>query len=307
MDDFLKKMKKKDRKRLKKRIMEEVDYYLGYWDKLTPKEINLLLAGEADAFFGELWERFSEAINDTELDHTLEVVKDFDDELRVAWRRYWGSEKGYAPVEAVWAARDRGWYPTVNVEYNRLIRNTSAFVALILEPDYQSFYYGGDCYDYLEGILELLQVNPASLNEHYNFDEPLPDIPERDNPSVDPHDFIECCLNTPHSGVWAIMTGQRNLPELAEVAKSMKEGVVVKKGARIIPHDYFRGASGLNFRLTRDLFIPGEMLHSLRNDGDYRYGIQACCGMVNDAWEAGIGLYVSEFAGEIHPGVKEEG
>jgi hypothetical protein len=148
-------------------------------------------------------------------------------------------------------------------------------------------------YEDYRNALGLLYINPRKFSDSFEITPKWPNYTWRDGKEkCDPDEFFESIFNTCYSGRLVIMAGyQLDLKGFSENIKVVKEeGFILKAGASIIPHDFINGASGLPFYTTKDIKIKPEMIYDIYNDGQYRYGIQACCGYIDEAWESIIEL-----------------
>lgn len=225
--------------------------------ELSNEQIDQLLAGKRDDVEMDAW--------DNSVDHTF-YLED--------WARGYIAKEHGVPEKELYEH-----YPIVDLRFDWVINNSTVYLAvpLIGEEDFghSPTGYGGEYEDY-EHELKVLGVNP-----HLMYNE-WPDLPERDDPLIDPDQLYELWNNL--AFYWSVymilLDGTDILLEAYREGKITSN--VVKKGATVTLHDYVNGASSVEACLRRDVKIdPADIF----NDGGSRYGIQACCSLYAGAWD----------------------
>lgn len=173
--------------------------------------------------------------------------------------------------------RDEGVYPIIGFDLERMARYTNAYLAIQLPPEH---IYGWEDYEDVEDELEFFGINPADLAEYFPEIE-WPDIQGR-TPLISVRGIVEGWVNFFYGGYWHVMLdAQETLRLLIRGELDLSAKMTLKKGANIILHDYWNGSSSINTQTLADIQVDTGELY---NDGGNRYGIQACCGMVDEAW-----------------------
>ncbi len=172
--------------------------------------------------------------------------------------------------------RDWGAYPPVDIDIERMIRNTTAYIAMRLDVEHVMYWQD---YEEVEDELEFFGINPAELNEWYP-EVDWPDIPERTTPLISAEEIVKSWANFYSAGYWYVMLdGKETL--LTVYRGELREKMTLKDKATIIPHDYWNGCSGIDCITLRDTEVETEQIF---NDGDSNYGIQRTNGLVDWAW-----------------------
>ncbi len=260
-----------------------LEMYWDYRDEFSKENVSKILAGKLDEVIDELWEWNVDYVSEMEwsaAEEALKIAGIYKDETDEA---VWD--------ELVCDVRD---HITIDMNLWRLFANTSAYVGIELDADIivDSYSYHLE-YDDYRNALGLLYINPRKFSDAFDITPKFPNYPWRDGKEkCKPDDFIESICNTFYSGRLVIMMGyQLDLENFSKnMTKIKEEGFTLKVGARVVPHDFINGASGVEFFTTGDIKIKPEMIYDIYNDGKCRYGIQACCGYIDSAWESVIEL-----------------
>ena len=264
-----------------------------YWDRsneLNSKQISQLISGECD--IDEIvWDMISCSgyecdMNKTAIMNHLEAAY-HDGEIES------DSSAGRFYSDVLWDDYNDQWggcyYPMIDYNAGQLVRNSSAYIGLSLDMNHDhglGYFLGIE--DYLDE-LEALNIDPASMTEHLDFNGEVPSHPERrGHEAVPPETLAEMWENCFYPGSYTVMLTGTDLAQLLEdIPEAEKRGITIEKGTRIIIHDYLNGASSTSGELGRDWFIPADMISKFYNDSACKYGIQACCGFCSYVWDGG--------------------
>jgi hypothetical protein len=232
---------------------QTIEYYWDSRDKLGADDIGLILAGEAYAVGSQI------------RDWSLEYECEAEDALRQE-----ATERFCVRVEDL-----DGVYPMVDVNLKGLVRNSRAYVTARLGIEHITTPYEPREYEDVAQELERLHVNPSDMNDNW------PNI-ERADPLIAPEELKEAWLNCFYPGEWVALLDGAQVLELALEGR-MEEIKGVKAGASITIYDYVNGAGSTLHTLQHD--CPVE---SVYHDGADRYGVQACYGLVTQAWNGEV-------------------
>lgn len=258
-----------------------VEIYVDYRDELSEKQVELILEGKAD-----------EARDDV-----VDQAYGWDDNLSYYWEQC--REETGASQDDIddWLA-DEGFYPGYSLDdhsWRQLLSNTRVNIIGTVwdaEFNFNNWAYGGPVnYSDVKNTLKLLGINPylfkklrsgGSMSGGDKLRGYFPDMPNR-VPVIEPSDLWDNLL-TLYDGVVNFCFS--DLEEIAEVLASNSKNVTIKKGTNIVIYDFGGGAGITETQLTADLTIPRKMIE-LKNDKDYRYGIQECYGFTDNFWQQG--------------------
>lgn len=171
---------------------------------------------------------------------------------------------------------DHGVYVSIDFRLDKLARQTRAYFAVALPIEHDAYW---EDYADVRDELEFFGIDPAELREWY------PNVrwyacPTRKNPLIKVKDLVDGWINCFYGGYWYVMLEAESVLELA--LKGELDGkLTVEKGANLIIHDYFNGASSMNAFTLREIEIDAKKIF---DDGHDRYGIQSCCGFIDEAW-----------------------
>jgi len=153
----------------------------------------------------------------------------------------------------------------------------------------------------LQKILDIFEINPRDwakmIGDDKNFD--YPDISERNNPVVEPKDFVAAVRDLSGDFGHVVIGASMRLSDLIEGALSgtlpwivdennMSKTLTLPAGAEVMLHNYASGSGSIGeMQLKRDLKVPVSRCLPTY-DGQYGYGIDEIFGLGNDAyWEEG--------------------
>jgi len=173
-------------------------------------------------------------------------------------------------------------YPIVSIDLERIARYTNAYLALRLPVEhYAPQWTAAEYQDFMEE-LEWLGVNPTDIAKFFQTSGRWYDCPTRTDPLVKPKDLVDVWTNCFYVGNWYAMLKASDILDLV-VRGELQERMTLKKGARLVIHDYLNGASSTDCNTLRDIEVETKYIF---NDGENRYGIQSCCGYCDYAWES---------------------
>lgn len=176
--------------------------------------------------------------------------------------------------------------PFVNHNLDTLLRHTWIEVGLettIAAPDMR--WDTSLDYDSLSGILEALGLNPEAVGQYIEIED-APDLPDRTDPAVTPKAFAEAVVNGPYGGPLVALLTNRQLSRLYRQRDAILEnGITLKAGTNLVFQNFGVGATSTLMPLQRDLTLAPDQIESIYADGAMRYGIQATCGLVGEAWD----------------------
>jgi hypothetical protein len=124
--------------------------------------------------------------------------------------------------------------------------------------------------------LKQLGVNPHDVNEEW------PDMPERNDPLIAPDELKELWINHSYGGEYVALLDSRDVLRAA-LKGDLDEYTILKAGATVTIHDFSVGASSVLVDTQRDVEIDPDKIY---NDKMCRYGVQATCGLVAQAWDS---------------------
>lgn len=239
-----------------------------FWDcrdGLGKEGITSLLAGKVLDLENELWEDSIEYISELE-DWTLKEA------VFYAYPRLERDD----PIDGLlYNLRDLVDV-SVDMDIERLVKNTNAYICVQLPAEHDSYWRE---YSDVKDELEYFGINPAELREFFP-EVRWYDCPTRKNPLLKTRDLVEAWVNCGYSGYWHAMLDAQSVLELA-LADKLNGKLRLKAGANLIIHDYWNGASSMNEPLLVDIEVEAKEIY---HDGENRYGIQSCCGFIDDAW-----------------------
>jgi hypothetical protein len=264
-------------RRIPERVAREVaettvQVYWGRGESLSKDQVSALLDGEKDLFDLEV------ELLDLNLDYSWQLEKDATE--RVLSEH--GRQEGYEEFHTQYPDT----YPLIDINLDQLLRNTRAYIGLRLDIELPRYELAPED---LQPTLDLLGVSAEELVQYIEIEDiEYAKEPETEQ-AVTTKDLAETLVNCYYSGVWVAMLGQADFRELLKNReKIIQEGITLEKGTNLIIHNFFHGASSTHVTLTRDLYVSPEQIDRLYDDGARRYGIQACCGFVADAWAGGF-------------------
>lgn len=232
---------------------QTIEMWWGRGSKLTKDQVTLLVERGEQGLHevqGEIWE--------------LNI--DYIAEQEHAWRER-AAERFDVDAEKLW--------PEMEIDYNlsSLIRGTWPYIAVTLGIRHEVY---GDTIDYehVEKELEKLGVNPADVRDDW------PDMPERDDPLLDPDEVLDLWVNWYREGTYvALLHGQDVLRAI--IKGDLDERTVLEKGATVTIYNFAVGGGSVLAYTNRPFSIdPDDIYH----DGKSKWGIQSCYGLVGEVW-----------------------
>lgn len=259
---------------MNKKKIEEIQKYLDdhpvelFWDcrdGLSKEQVTLLLEGKVVEVQDGIWEDNIDYICDLEWD-------------AIKWAAYhvWPGLDSSLDIDGLVSKLREYVNVTIDMDLERLVRNTSAYICVELPVEHDSYWRD---YSDVRDELEFFGINPAELREFF------PDVrwyacQTRKNPILKTRDLVEAWVNCRYSGSWHAMLDAGEVLELAMKDK-LHGKLRLKKGANIIIHDYWNGASSMNEPLLADIEVEAKEIY---HDGASRYGIQSCCAFIDESW-----------------------
>ena len=258
------------------------EIYWDYRETLSDKDITGILNGHYDDVMNNLMDYNTDYVWDLENEYAKQALGDA------------GIDEDEVDEDAWDDAMDR-IKEHIEIDWNirQLFNNSRAYIGIELEADIVINSPKYIEYEDYKAALGLLYINPRKFSDYFETAYKFPNYPWRDGKEkCKPEEFFNAVYNTFYTGRLVIMLGYRlDLKDFVDNLDHMKtKGFTLKAGARVIPHDFMNGSSGLSFFTTQDIKIKPDMIHDIYNDGDYKYGIQACCGYCTDAWRSRIEL-----------------
>ena len=259
-----------------------VDIYVNYDDKLTEKQINLLLEGKVD-----------EAKSDVE---ELANSNSYEGEFDSFWeecRKVTGASQDDIDD---WLSGD-GFYPYYSLDdhgFRQLLRNTNIKIEAVLWDvnfNLNNWAYGYPVsYTDIKDTLKLFGVNPLEFKNNVRGGSMtagegklkgyFPNMPDR-VPNIKLENLFDgmCSL---YDGVVVFCLG--DLENISEVLSNKSKNVVFKKGTNSVIYEFAGGAGITDFPLIGDVVIPRNKIE-FRVTG--KYGIDECYGFVHSYWKEG--------------------
>jgi len=268
------------------------EFYWDYRDELSDEQVNLILADKVDEVYDEMWEYNIDTVSDMERGALKEAIEHFDllpddpcltcdeDDCEDCenYLAYDEDELMDNLIEELIGNVD----VTINLDLESLVHNTRGkYLALALPVEHDSYWRE---YADVKDELAYWGINPIDLKPYY------PDVrwyncPTRTAPKMTAKEIVEAWANCFYSGYWYAMLDCRDTLELAMKFK-LSGRMVLKKGARVVIHDYFNGASAIDAFTAADIEVEIDDDNYPFNDGANRYGIQSCCAYISEAWES---------------------
>jgi hypothetical protein len=281
--------------------------YRDYRDEMPPKGVELVCEKGRDGYWewqDDLYEDLCDHVWQVETDAAKQALDDFDDELK-DWIISIDPKQDRDDPELLeqncitpsWIRSQLIDYDGLNVEIESegYLSNHNGYLALELkglEHPYQGWRSMIDgYYPDIAATLTAFKINPRKVALAYDL--PLTGWPNyaRTRPDegelVKAEDLFTSWDNWPYGGGYYVMLERSALSEIAKIP-DMDDlpRLMIKKGGRIIGHDYLNGASALDFELQKDWLLPTGLVGGFFDDGQNNYGIQSCCGYVLSAWES---------------------
>ena len=303
-----------------------VEVYWDYNDKVSDKQIDMLLNGESWQFVDDIYEfiSVSEYYWDLERDKIQECMWVFMDEMTAGIVIDQDDIEGddIWDLEEVLELRQ---FSCINLNERDLIRN--AHVRLTLDLELEHEYMPQDEYDAAEQVLEFFNINPRIMwllfNGYFNSiqgilaygdgpiylnpddGDPWPDIPERNGQEfVDPVRLYQSWINMPYSGCYvALLGGPSDLLTLAYRLEDADEKdkyleLTLPPNTPLVTHAYWPGSGGTFFYLKREMKVRLVKDNQLARDGAFGYGVDDVHGLVSDMWETEFTFELKEESNE---------
>jgi hypothetical protein len=166
---------------------------------------------------------------------------------------------------------------TLDVNLKQFIDRAAHKVHLgvCLDVDHVSELFSKTKFDDVAAQLDFFNLNPADVDPTW------PSVQREGPPLVDVDQLKECWNETcGYSGQWTALLNAGQVLELGR-QRVLDDYTVLKAGATITIHDFANGATSTLCTLLQDVEVD---LCELYDDGNYRYGIQRTCGLVQDVW-----------------------
>jgi hypothetical protein len=185
--------------------------------------------------------------------------------------------------------------PMIDENMDRLLKNSwNAYVGVELDLDHPDIY-GGMQYEDVKPVLDLLNIDPESMLVYLPIENVEPHPERRGNEVADPSNVAEAWVNMGYAGRYVVMLAHQHAADVVRKRAEIEEqGLVLEPGTRLIIHSFAVGSSSTTVQLQRELRIEPEMIEDIYNDKAARYGIQATCGLVSEAWNGRWHLPKSE-------------
>ncbi len=234
---------------------QEITLPWDYHPKLTAEQIQALLEG------GNAW---YQVLYDLEMHNFDYILQGQDYLLQEA-----------AKIFEVDADNLHADHIGVDLNIRALIKQSRGYFTLPLGIEHEQMPPGYEAeYDDYAGELCALDVNP------FEVDTAWPNIPERNNPLIDPNDVWDLWLNNCYSGEWVVLLDS-SIVLNAAYHGVLDQYTILKAGANTTIHSYWEGSSSILTKTKRAIKVsPGDII----DDGNRKYGVQACCRLVADAW-----------------------
>lgn len=261
-------------KKLSKKKIAEIQAYLDRdpvdltWDwreGLGAEDVTLILQGKTDEVIDEIYENSIEYVFECEKTALQNAADEFD--------LYKKGEDIDDILEEMYGL----FSVPIEIDLHRLIRNTDAYINVRLPVEHTVYW---EWYDEVRDELAWWGVNPIAMKSYFSIKDRWYPCPSRNSPKIDPGQMAEVWANSFYGGYWYALLDASTTLELALDGK-LKGKMLLKKGARVMIHDYWNGASSTDALTLADIVVDTEWVY---NDGKDHYGIQSCCGMVTDAW-----------------------
>lgn len=248
------------------RYPAELDW--GYDGQFSEDQVRMLISGDRDDFMEDIWEKNPDWIWNTEHWAYRYAIEQLD---------LLPSDVCECKIGALISTlKDEGIYPSIDYRLDQPVRNTRAYLAAQLPIEHITYW---EDYADVKDELEWLGINPADMREWF------PEVrwyacPTRTTPIISARDLVDAWINCGYAGYWYVMLDAESVLRLA-VRGELDGKLVVERGASLIIHDYFNGASSMNAYTLNDIEIEAKWIF---DDGNNRYGIQSCCGFIGEAW-----------------------
>lgn len=234
-----------------------VEIWWGRDSALTDEQVRALLAG------GDAWQNAQAEIYESVLYGIWEAEQ--------GWRERAAKEFD-VDIEKLDTSAMK-----LDMNLGDLVRNTRVYLGLGLGIRHEYVYYTvRSTYEDRAEELEQLGVNPHDMDEEW------PDMPERNDPLINPDDLKELWINHSYGGEYVALLDSGAVLRAA-LKGDLDEYAILKAGATVTIHDFSVGASSVLASTQRDVEIDPDEIY---NDGAYRYGVQATCGLVVQAWDS---------------------